>query len=138
MFLNTKLKDKVCHMSLHIELIMWGDDFLEFSKEFDETAVNWLSICEGGDVDDKGDKQYSREVFTSLIDYLFSIDFPEQEDKEMNLSWEILCFDENEDVVISVPFGYWKREVLIDIVSYIQELLGDDRPLLSIIRTINA
>ena len=138
MRLNADKKSAIYAISLHLELIMWGDDFLQIERNGEDFSANWVSICEGGDISDKGTLTITKQAYEKIVDYLFSIDFSEQEDKEMNLSWEIRCFDENDDEVVGIPFGYWNKEILSDIIDNLKGILRNDRPFSSIINTINA
>ncbi len=139
MLFDAQAKDRTRFFSLHIELIMWGDDFLEIDAENPaEPIVKWLSLCDGGSIENEGSKSISKETFDRIIDYIYSVDFPDHEDDEMNLRWEILCLDTNETNAASIDFGYWNRDVLIEIVQHLQEILNDEAPFTSIIRTIEA
>ncbi len=139
MLFDAQAKDRTRYFSLHIELIMWGDDFLEIEAiNPGETMVKWLSLYDGGSIENEGNKCISKETFDKIIDYIFSVDFPDHEDDEMNLRWEILCLDTNKINVSGIDFGYWNRNVLIEIVQHLQEILNDEAPFSSIIRTIEA
>ena len=90
MLFDAQAKDCTHFFSLHIELIMWGDDFLEINAENpEEPIVKWLSLCDGGSIENEGSKSISKETFDRIIDYIYSVDFPDHEDDEMNLQWEI-------------------------------------------------
>ena len=139
MLFDAQAKNCTRFFSLHIELIMWGDDFLDIDAENPaEPLVKWISLCDGGSIENEGNKSISKETFDRIIDYIFSIDFPDHEDDEMTLRWEILCLDSNETNVAGIDFGYWNRDVLIEIIQHLKEILNDESPFTSIIRTIEA
>ena len=139
MFIDHQAKDCTRYLSLHIELIMWGDDFLEIEASNPaEPKAKWLSLCDGGSIENEGNKSISKDTFDRIIDYIYSVNFPDHEDDEMNLRWEILCLDTNENNVAGINFGYWNRDVLIEIVQHLQEILNDEAPFTSIIRAIEA
>ena len=129
MLLNPVVKDNISMISIHAELIMYGDVFINIEDNGTKgITVDWLSLCDGGDVADKGEKSYSSVSYKDLIDYFYNIDFPEQEDEEMNVSWEIQFFNQNEDAIDSNGFGYWNREVIMGIITQLQEIIKDEEP----------
>ena len=139
MIFNADKKNIVSSLSIHVELIMWGDDFLNIEmNNADEPEVSWFSICEGGDISEKGTKKMDKGTYSKIIDFLFSIDFPEQEYSETNQSWEIQCADANGNEVASTGFGNWDKNVLTTIVNYIAEMLNDKEPTNNIMNTIRA
>ncbi len=139
MLLNPVVKDNISMISIHAELIMYGDVFINIEDNGTKgITVDWLSLCDGGDVADKGEKTYSSVSYKDLIDYFYNIDFPEQEDEEMNVSWEIQFFNQNEDAIDSNGFGYWNREVIMGIITQLQEIIKDEEPFISMLDTLNA
>ena len=139
MLLNPAVKDNISMISIHAELIMYGDVFINIVDNGTKgITVDWLSLCDGGDVADKGEKSYSSVSYKDLIDYFYNIDFPEQEDEEMNVSWEIQFFNQNEDAIDSNGFGYWNREVIMGIITQLQEIIKDEEPFISMLDTLNA
>ena len=139
MFLNPKAKDNISTISIHAELIMYGDVFINIVDNGTKgITVDWLSLCDGGDVADKGEKSYSSVSYKDIIDYFYNIDFPEQEDEEMNVSWEIQFFNQNEDAIDSNGFGYWNKEVIMGIITQLQEIIKDEEPFISMLDTLNA
>ena len=139
MLLNPAVKDNISMISIHAELIMYGDVFINIEDNGTKgITVDWLSLCDGGDVADKGEKSYSSVSYKDLIDYFYNIDFPEQEDEEMNVSWEIQFFNQNEDAIDSNGFGYWNREVIMGIITQLQEIIKDEEPFISMLDTLNA
>ena len=118
MLFDERLKDRTRFIRLHVELIMWGDDFIDIGiEEPEKPTVSWFSVCDGGSVESRGEKDISREKFEKAIDYIYSVDFPVQEDDETSLSWELQCLDENGDSLTGLEFGNWDRVVLNDIIS---------------------
>ena len=139
MLLNPAVKDNISMISIHAELIMYGDVFINIEDNGTKgITVDWLSLCDGGDVADKGEKSYSSVSYKDLIDYFYNIDFPEQENEEMNVSWEIQFFNQNEDAIDSNGFGYWNREVIMGIITQLQEIIKDEEPFISMLDTLNA
>ena len=139
MLFDANAKDNTRFISLHIELNMWGDDFLDFdASNPTKPEIRWVSLCDGGDVEDQGSKCITKEDYHRIMDYIYFVDFPNQEDDEMNIKWEILCFDANEDCIAGIDFGYWNKDVLIKMVRHLQDILNDETPFRSIVRTIEA
>jgi len=139
LLLNPAVKDNISMISIHAELIMYGDVFINIEDNGTKgITVDWLSLCDGGDVADKGEKSYSSVSYKDLIDYFYNIDFPEQENEEMNVSWEIQFFNQNEDAIDSNGFGYWNREVIMGIITQLQEIIKDEEPFISMLDTLNA
>lgn len=134
----SETKSIVHGLCIHLELIMYGDAFLNIEKTDEGTTVHWLSLCDGGDLADKGEKCYSAECFVCIVDTLYDTDYPEQEDKEMNVRWEVLCFDRNGDQITGTEWGYWNRDVLVKIIQSVQDIIKDERPLCPLIDTVEA
>lgn len=135
---DSEAKSEVYGICIHLELIMYGDAFLDVKRTDEGMTVNWLSLCDGGDLADKGEKSYPTECFASVVETLYDLDYPEQEDKEMNVSWEILFFDQDGEQIAGTDWGYWDRDMLIKIIQNIQDIIQDERPLLPLIETVNA
>lgn len=135
---ESETKNKVQRVSIHLELIMYGDAFLDVNKTDDGMIVNWLSLCDGGDVADRGERCYSADCFASVVDSLYDVNYPKAEDKEMNVSWEIMCFDQDGEQIAGTEWGYWDRNVLIKIIQEIQDIIKDENPLLPLIDTLEA
>ena len=138
MFLEAGDKKSTFMISIHAELVMYGDVFIEIKNNGEGITVEWLSLCDGGDVADKGEKAYPSISYQAIVDYFYSIDFPDQEDERMNVGWEIQCFSSDEEIVASVGFGYWNREIIENIVSHLKEYIKDDEPFLCMLDTLNA
>ena len=139
MFFNPEAKRSTSSISVHAELIMYGDVFIYISKDGDKgITVNWLSLCDGGDIADRGEKSYSDVSFQDIVDHFYGIDFPEQEDENMNVSWEIQCYDQDEETVVEHSSGYWRREMITGIINWLRETVKDERPFLSVLETLNA
>ena len=136
---STESRDNIFGICIHLELIMYGDVFLDIKNLLDEgTKISWLSLCDGGDIADEGEKIYPPACFAEIADNLYSSDFPETEDNEMYVSWEILCFDQNNEQIDGTTFGTWNRELLCRIIQDIQDIIKDDVPLACLIDTLDA
>ena len=67
MLLDAESKDRTRVFSLHIELIMWGDDFLDIDADNPaEPVVKWLSLCDGGSIENEGCKSITKETFDRM------------------------------------------------------------------------
>ena len=138
MYFASETKTKICEIWIHLELIMYGDVFLNIAKTNEETKIEWLSLCDGGAVADKGEKNYSKDCFSGIVDALYGINFPEQVDEDMHVIWEIQCIDRDDNQVAGIEFGTWKEDVLNKIVKSIRDIIKDNEPIQCLIDTIEA
>ncbi len=139
MYLLAEKKELVTTIWIHAELIMYGDAFLTiYKKDQGEIDVDWLSLCDGGTIADKGEKTYAGVDFQKIRDYLYSIDFPEEEDSEMNVSWEVRCGSPEDEEIDNVEFGYWNRDVILGLVDFLKECLGEEEALVPLMDTLEA
>lgn len=139
MFLLSETKEQVTMIWIHAELIMWGDAFLTICKNIQGGIdVDWLSLYDGGGIAEKGEKYYSDVSFQKIIDYLYSLDYPEQEEPGMNVSWELRFGSWEDEEIDNIEFGCWERAVIAGVVAFLRECLEDDEPLVSLLDTLEA
>ncbi len=138
MYFAPETKKKIHGIWIHLELIMYGDAFLNITKTNEGIKIEWLSLCDGGAVADKGEKNYSDDCFSSIVDAMYAVEFPEKVDENMHVIWEVQCVDQDENLMAGIEFGTWKEDVLNKIVKDIRDIIKDNEPLQCLVDTIGA
>ncbi len=65
-------------------------------------------------------------AFSRIVDEIYRIEYPDQEDESMTLCWEIQCGNCNGQAVTWIDPGYWGNEIIRDIVDTISGILDDE------------
>ena len=139
MRLKPETKDQTTCILIHAELIMWGEEFLKIIDNKDGSVdVRWFSMMDGGSIAGQGEKTVLDVDFVAIKNYVFTRDFPDNEDEGMNISWELQCGDQNDDALTYLEFGYWNKDLLRSIITFLGETLKDLEPFVSFTNTLEA
>lgn len=126
MNLDYNVKDTINIITIHVSLMMYGDVFLRIDNMGGTIQVSWCAVADGGSIFDDGNKEIQRNVFPEIVDSLYAIEYPDEEDLSMTLCWEIQFGNRDEQVVTCIDAGYWGNDVISDVVEMISEALNND------------
>ena len=112
-------------ITIHVSLLMYGDTFLFLGKQENGSLLRFISIADGGTVVSEGEYAYPDVDFSILAEALCKIDFPEKQDQNDSLYWEVKCEGEDKKDS-SLTLGTWGRNKLKEIIDSLHGVLGSD------------
>lgn len=137
MNLDYNVKDTINIITIHVNLLMYGDVFLRIDNMGGAIQVSWCAVADGGSIVDDGNKEIQRNVFPEIVDSLYAIEYPDEEDLSMTRCWEIQCGNRDGQAVTYIDAGYWDDDVIRNIVEMLSEALNNDEPVFYLKEIVN-
>ena len=132
MRLNDHLKKDITTIIIHASLLTYGDAFWRIDKEEQGVSINWAVIADGGEMADNGECVDINADFYEIVDFLFLCNFPDNEDETSSICWGLQFGTLDGIEIMSIPDGFWDKEVLKDIVGQLEENLKDKESLIGL------
>ena len=111
---------------LRATLLMYGDSFIKMKRSNDKNSIDTISIADGGVIVNKDEYQYPDNTFCEIVEAIFNLTFPDDQNECDSLLWEMKCFDENNNEIDGLELGTWGRDTLKGILLRIVNILESD------------